>query len=56
MNSIDFALRTAETRIKFAIPNPVLWSGAASMACAESIEYVVHDLQLLQQRLSECLW
>ena len=56
MNQIDFALRAAETRVKFAIPNPVLLSGAASNACAESIETLAHDLQLLQRRLAEWLW
>ena len=56
MNSIDFALKTAETRVLFAIPNPLLWSGRASMACAESIEGLARDLQLLQTRLSEWFW
>jgi hypothetical protein len=56
MNSIDFALKTAETRILFAIPNPLLWSGRASMACAESIEGLARDLNQLQARLSEWLW
>jgi hypothetical protein len=56
MNSIDFALKTAETRILFAIPNPLLWSGRASMACAESIEGLARDLHLLQTRLSEWFW
>jgi hypothetical protein len=56
MNSIDFALKTAETRILFAIPNPLLWSGRASMACAESIEGLARDLHQLQTRLSEWFW
>jgi hypothetical protein len=56
MNQIDFALRAAETRVKFAIPNPVFWSGSASTACAEAIELLAHDLQQLQRRLGEWLW
>jgi hypothetical protein len=56
MNQIDFALLTAQTRVKFAIPDPVLWSGAASIACAESIERLADDLHLLQSRLLEWRW
>jgi len=52
VNQIENALRFAETRVKFAIPDPNLWSGAASLACAESIERLAADLHLLQQRLS----
>lgn len=54
MNQIDFALRMAETRMKFAIPNPNLWSGAAALACAESIERLAAELYSMQQRLK--LW
>jgi hypothetical protein len=53
MMPIDFALKTAETRMKMAIPNPSLWSGAASLACAEKIESLAHDLHALQLRLSD---
>jgi hypothetical protein len=52
MNQLDFALKTAETRMNFAIPNPNLWSGSAAGACAESIERLVHDLRALQHRLN----
>jgi hypothetical protein len=53
MNQIDFALKAAETRMKLAIPNPLLWSGAASMACAESIENLAHELNALHLRLND---
>jgi hypothetical protein len=56
MTSIDFALRAAETRMLFAIPNPILWSGAAALACAESIERLTDDLRRLNARLSEWFW
>jgi hypothetical protein len=56
MNQIDFALMNAQTRAKFAIPNPILWSGSASTACAESIELLAQELHELQRRLSEWLW
>jgi hypothetical protein len=56
MNQIDFALRAAETRIKFAIPNPNLWSGAAASACAEAIEHLAAELGQLQHRLGQWVW
>jgi hypothetical protein len=55
VNHIDFALTSATTRLKMAIPNPLHWSGGASMACAQAIEAVVAQIQALQMRLNECL-
>jgi hypothetical protein len=56
MNQIDFALLTAETRVKFAIPNPQLWSGAASNACAYSLEMLASEINALKRRLTEWHW
>jgi hypothetical protein len=56
MNQIDFALRTAETRVQLAIPNPQLWSGSASQACAEAIEKLAHELRRLQHQLADWRW
>jgi hypothetical protein len=52
MNQIEFALRTAESRIQLAIPNPKLWSGSAAQACAESLERLAVELHALQQRIT----
>ncbi|MFM6966708.1 MAG: hypothetical protein ACKOWI_05045 [Rhodoluna sp.] len=52
MNQIELTLKTAETRMLFAIPNPILWSGVASMACAEAIEKLARELHGLQLRLT----
>jgi hypothetical protein len=56
MNQIDFALRTAESRIQLAIPNPQLWSGAAAQACAEALERLAAELHGLQHRLAAWQW
>jgi hypothetical protein len=56
MNSIDFALKTAENHVLFAIPNQVLWSGRASIACAAAIEGLAQELRQLQSRLSVWFW
>jgi hypothetical protein len=56
MNSIDFALKTAENHVLFAIPNQVLWSGRASIACAAAIEGLAQELHQLQSRLSVWFW
>jgi hypothetical protein len=51
MDSVDHALALIITRLQSAIPDPVLWAGAASDACAQSIEKLTWEFAELRKRL-----
>jgi hypothetical protein len=51
MDSVDHALALIITRLQSAIPDPVLWAGAAAESCAKSIEKLTWDFAELRRRL-----
>jgi hypothetical protein len=51
MDSVDHALALIITRLQSAIPDPVLWAGAASDACAQAIEKLTWEFAELRKRL-----
>jgi hypothetical protein len=52
MDAIDNSLFYAVARLQSAIPDPLLWAGAAASSCAVSIEGIAEDLLGIRQRLS----
>ena len=51
MDSVDQALALIITRLQSAIPDPMLWAGAAAESCAKSIEKLTWDFAELRRRL-----
>ncbi|WP_158512757.1 hypothetical protein [Candidatus Rhodoluna planktonica] len=53
MNSVDLGIQQAITHLHLAVPDPLLWSGAAASSCAQALERLCQELQSLQIRLNQ---
>ncbi len=51
MDAIEHTLMAVVARLNMATPNPLLWNGKAASTCAETLNNLANDINLLRIRL-----
>ncbi|MSZ40552.1 MAG: hypothetical protein F2599_05380 [Actinobacteria bacterium] len=52
MDSIDHVVLQAIIAVRQSLPNPSLWAGAAANSCANSMEALARELEIMLHRLN----